>query len=139
VHCLRLCKYAPHTTAAHVVLRPISPAALSLILDVLLCHPCLQGEFDDTADWFCNAYTTRDYLTFEDCYEDWTLFGPHYKQLWQEKGVQGIQQLRQRCNSSLTSLMRGLNGKKLGFQSGEKRVRRKQACSSAHVRQCTTA
>jgi hypothetical protein len=28
--------------------------------------------------------------------------------------VEGIKQLRQRCNDNLTSLMRGLDGKKLG-------------------------
>jgi hypothetical protein len=78
-----------------------------------LLAAALQGEFNDEVDFFYNAYTTTDCLTFEDCHEDWTPFSKLYLQRWQQQGVEGIKQLRARCNDNLTSLMRGLDGKKL--------------------------
>jgi hypothetical protein len=91
-------------------------------------HFCLlfvavQGEFDDDVDFFYNAYTTTDCLTFEDCHEDWTLFSALYKQRWQQQGGEGIRQLRARCSNNLTSLMRGLDGKKLQQTWGEEEPR----------------
>ncbi|WIA20554.1 hypothetical protein OEZ85_004945 [Tetradesmus obliquus] len=85
--------------------------------------PSFEGEFDDQQDWFYNSYTHTDHFMFADCFEDYTLFGPHYKQLWQAKGVAGIRALLPRLKIP-ASLMRGLSGKKLVLvQLGEgKRV-----------------
>jgi hypothetical protein len=96
---------------------------------LLFAFTAPQGEFDDAVDFFYNAYTTTDYLTFEDCHEDWTLFSKLYLQRWQQQGVDGIKQLRAHCNDNLTSLMRGLDGKKLEHAWSTEEPRVSAACA----------
>lgn len=80
-----------------------------------------KDTFDERKDFFYYGSTTRDFLTFEDVWEDWLLFSPCYKALWEREGVQGIEQLWQRCKTgSLSDLMRGFTGKKLNHGPGKR-------------------
>ncbi|KAF8062783.1 CMT3 [Scenedesmus sp. PABB004] len=73
--------------------------------------PELAGRFNPETDWFYNQFTVRDYLTFEDAFEDWLPFSTAYMDVWRQKGAAGVAALR--AAGDLTHLMRGQAARKL--------------------------
>eukprot|EP00775_Hariotina_reticulata_P007661 gene7661-7864_t len=83
----------------------------------------LAETFDPTSDFFYNQYTVSDYMTFEDCYEDYLPWSAAYKRVWEEEGVEGIRRLKGgKGVAGLSQLMRGASKKQLNRGGGHRRL-----------------